>query len=409
MPQLPNKQPVWKISPAAGKYYINSVAVSADGSRVIGGTFYHGYQSGAARRGPPPDTPLRSPAIQVPSPEDGTFGTYCYNASGQLQWKDEFQGWQGVYWTALSADGTRAAAGGFMTQSAPQGFVRAYDAANQGRLMLSHSTQKRVNQVALSGDGTWLVSAAETLILFQDGPLGYRQTMDYTSPGRESIVSASVSQDGSKVVYSDYAGWIGVLANSQGKLTPLAQWKVPALSKEGNFCHMIDLAPDGRSFVAGGAGGQFYFFDLAQFIATQKPTHTCPTGVAGAVYGVAGAPDGSMFAGVVNCGDAGQAYPVSLASGNAIPVPPLALKRNPNSAALNVTSGVIRLAIADGHPDGTPGHFYLFSSPAGAAPPVLRLRWIFQTGNMSWPIAIAANGSAVVGGSDDSHIYYFTP
>jgi hypothetical protein len=28
---------------------------------------------------------------------------------------------------------------------------------------------------------------------------------------------------------------------------------------------------------------------------------------------------------------------------------------------------------------------------------------------MSWPITIGANGTAVVAGSDDSNIYYFTP
>jgi hypothetical protein len=37
------------------------------------------------------------------------------------------------------------------------------------------------------------------------------------------------------------------------------------------------------------------------------------------------------------------------------------------------------------------------------------IRWIFQTGNMSWPIVISAQGNAVVGGSDDTYIYYFTP
>ncbi len=408
MPQLIDKKPVWKISPASGKYYVNSVAVSADGGRVVGGTFYHYYPPRESRRAPAAVTPPPPSANSEPSPDDGTFGTYCYDARGQLRWKDEFQGWQGVYWVALSADGSRAAAGGFMAQSATPGFVRAYD-ADGGRLMLSQSTKKRVNQVALSGDGTWLVSAAETLLLFRSGLPSYVQKAEFTSPGAESIVSASLSRDGSTVVYSDFAGWIGVLANHNGTLTPLAQWKVPVLSKEGNFCHMIDLAPDGKTFAAGGSGGQFYFFEIAKFIATQQPTHTCNTGVAGAVYGVAGAPDGSLFAGMVNSGETGQAYPVAIVNGAAAPVPPLALKRNPNSAALNVTDGNIRLAIADGHPDGTPGHYYLFSGPAGAGPPLLRLRWIFETGNMSWPIAIAANGGAVVGGSDDSHLYYFTP
>ncbi|MBI2498437.1 MAG: hypothetical protein HYV75_11170 [Opitutae bacterium] len=148
--QIPNKQPVWKISPSGGKYYINSVAVSADGGRVVGGTYYHVYGSSELRRGPAG----RPAAGGATSPDDGTFGVYCYSGSGQPLWQDEFAGWQGVYWVALSADGTRAAAGGFMSATAPQGFIRAYAAANQGSLLLSRPTQQRVNQVALSGDGS---------------------------------------------------------------------------------------------------------------------------------------------------------------------------------------------------------------------------------------------------------------
>jgi hypothetical protein len=404
--QIPNKKPVWKISPAGGKYYINSVAVSADGGRVVGGTFYHAYPKTESRRGPA----LLPVAGETPSPDDGTFGVYCYSGSGQPLWNDEFAGWQGVYWVALSADGSRAAAGGLMSASGPHGFVRAYDAANQGRLLLSQPTQQRVNQVALSGDGTWLVSAAETLLLFRYDPTSraYRQSDEFLPDKQDGIVSTAISADGLTVAYADYDGNIGVFANTAGKLILRARWKVPGGTK-ADFCHMIDLAPDGKAFAAGGAGGQFYFFEVAKFIAKPEPTIVYSTGMKGAVYGVAGAPDGSMFAGVVNNGDAGQVFPVPIVNGTAAPVQPLALKRNPNSADIKVTAGVIRLAVADGHPDGTPGHYYLFSCPAGAGQPLLRLRWIFETGNMSWPIAIAANGGAVVGGSDDSHLYYFTP
>jgi hypothetical protein len=31
----------------------------------------------------------------------------------------------------------------------------------------------------------------------------------------------------------------------------------------------------------------------------------------------------------------------------------------------------------------------------------------FQTNNMSWPMQISANGSAIAAGSDDSNVYYF--
>lgn len=400
VPQFPGKAPAWKISPAGGKYFINSVAVSADGGRVVGGTFYHHYGPAESRRAPAV-APTPSGGGQ-PSPDDGTFGVYCYDGAGRLQWKDEFAGWQGVYWVALSADGARAAAGGFMSPSAPQGFVRAYDAGNQGRLLLSQPTQQRVNQVALSGDGTWLVSAAETLLLFRyDAVAGaYVQAAEFPPGNRDGIVNAAISADGLTVIYADYAGHIGVFANETGRLVLRARWKVPGGTKE-DFCHMLGLTPDGKAFVAGGANGSFYFSSVAEFIAAGRPAITDSTNVRGAVYGVAIAENGGMFAGVLNSGTAGQAYLVPVPPGAAGRPRHFALERNPNSAAINAAHRLF--AIADGHPDGTPGHFYLFDTVTGA------LRWKFQTGNMSWPIVLAANGSAVVGGSDDSHIYYFTP
>ncbi len=400
--EIPNKQPAWKASPADGKYFINSVAVSADATRVVAGTFHHVYGADESRRGPAVHPAPGGGA----SPDDGNYGVYCYDGTGRPLWKDEFTGWQGVYWVALSADGSRAAGGGFSSQTAPQGFVRAYDAGAQGRLLLSHATQKRVNQVAFSADGTWLVSAAETLLLFRyDAGAGtYRLSAEFSTGADDGVVSAALSADGSVIAYAGYDGQIGVLANSGGQLVPRARWQVPGGTK-ADFCHMIDLAPSGRAFAAGGAAGKFYYFDVASFIASGQPTCDYSTGVPGPVYGVAIAETGGRFAGVVNQGDAGEVCLLGLAGAMPVLQARLALKRNPNCAALNAACGL--LAVADGHPDGTPGHYYAFDC---GTPGVVRLRWIYETSqNMSWPIVIAAGGGAVVGGSDDSHVYYFAP
>jgi WD40 repeat protein len=392
-----DKQPAWQVSPANGKYFVNSVAVSADGSRVVGGTFHHIYGEKESRRGP------AQPAVAGPnnaSPENGTYGVYCYNATGQLQWKDEFEGWQGVYWVALSADGSRAAAGGFMSSTMPQGFLRIYDAST-GLRLFSQQVEQRVNQVAFSADGRWLVANAGTLRLYRALSVGYEQTDDYMPNHTMGIVSAQISADGGTVVCSDFAGLVRLFSNVNGKLTQRAQWTVPG-GKRGDFCHMLDLAADGKCFAGGGANGLFYFFDVAKFIATGQPTCSYDTKVYGAVYGVAVAGDGSRFAGVVNDGpDAGKAYVVPVVNGAAGQPLVLSVDRNPNCVVLNATHSLC--AIATGHPDGKPGYYYLFDATTGAQ------RWNFQTGNMSWPIAVAANGSAVVAGSDDSYIYYFTP
>ena len=393
----PSKVPRWKISPALGLYYINSVAVSADGGRVIGGTFYHQYGADEARRGP-----AASPG-KATSPENGRFGVYAYDAAGAPLWQDEFAGWQGVYWVGISADGSRAAAGGFMSATAPQGFLRAYDAAT-GRLMLEEATAQRVNQVALSSDGTWLVSCAETLRLYRQNGTGaaarYVLADQFMPNHTMGIVSVGISNDGSTVVAADFAGQVRVFGNNGGALVVHATWKVPG-GAPSDFCHMVDLTADGKTFAAGGASGHFYCFDVERFIATGQPTASFATGVKGAVYGVAMEGNGSRFAGVVNDGAAGTAYIVSLVNGPPRPAQRFALAHNPNSIVLNAAAGLA--AVADGHPDGTPGSFTLFDLAARAP------RWTCVTGNMSWPIAIAANGSAVVGGSDDSHIYYFTP
>ena len=401
------KTPVWKVSPSAGNY-INSVDVTPDGAKVVGGTFYYKYSATQSRH--------KSGQVAVPAvvaTETGTFGTYCYNKSGALLWKNEFAGWQGVYWVAISANGARAAAGGWFSDAPKAGFVRGFDATN-GRLLLDYRTTTRVNQVVLSGDGTWLVSAAETLVLFRydPGTGGYVKADEFTptiSPNSTTssggVVGVGISTDGSTVVFADYAGHIGVFANAAGKLTLRRQWQVPS-----SFSHMVRLTPDGKSFAAGGAAGAFYLCDTAQFVADGKPTLTYNTGVAGAVYGVAVQDDGSLFVGVVNNGaDAGWVYIVARVGNTPVLQAKFATARNPNSASLNLAGHL--LAVADGHPDGTPGNFYLFDNVVKGGLPLntAGLRWQYTTGNMSWPIAISTNGAAVVAGSDDSYIYYFTP
>ncbi|MCA1626555.1 MAG: hypothetical protein LC742_01120 [Acidobacteria bacterium] len=55
------------------------------------------------------------------------------------------------------------------------------------------------------------------------------------------------------------------------------------------------------------------------------------------------------------------------------------------------------------HPDGTPGHFYLFDRASG------KQLWAFETDNMSWAMQLSADASGIVAGSDNGNVYYFTP
>ncbi|WP_438481427.1 WD40 repeat domain-containing protein [Oleiharenicola lentus] len=412
-PLIAVKTPSWKNAPAPG-YFINSVAVSFDGSRVVGGTFYHVYPKAEPRRA---SSPGKSGVIVVPT-DNGIFGTYCYDGAGNLLWSQTYNGWQGIYWVGISADGSRAAAGGLGSQTAPQGIVQAFEGAT-GTILLNQTTQSRVNQVALSQDGTWLVSAAESLLLFRYdvNSSRYLQAAEFVPSNQgmpagdtNGVVSVGISGDGTTIVLADYAGHIALFSNSGGTLTQLQSWQVPG-GKGSDFCHMLDLASTGNFFAAGGSNGNFYLFNRATFIQTGQPTHTYATGVAGAVYGVAVEADGGGFAGVVNQGDSGMVYFVQCDANNVATLncsfPTL---RNPNCVALNTPKRL--MAIADGHPDGTPGNFYLFENVSSGlltpSPSPADLRWQCPSGNMSWPITISGDGSTVVAGSDDGNIYYFT-
>jgi WD40 repeat protein len=382
---------VWKASPGQPTYYINSVASSADGSRIVGGTFFHSYST------PPPSG---TAAASVDDGQSGTFGTYGYDRAGHQLWKDEFNGWQGVYWVDIAANGAYAASGGWFSQNPYAGFVRAFDAGT-GQRLLDYRTANRVNEVALSSDGGWLISAAESIVLFRRSGASYQKAGEFAAPavksGSNYFVTAALSADGSTVVCADFAGHIMLLSAAGGNLTPVQQWALPS-----GYSHMVRLTPDGATFAAGGPAGSFYLFDTAQFKASGQPTVTYQTGSAGSVYSVAIADDGGTFVGVANYNSShGMVYCVARQGSTGVLKWQYQTAHNPNCAWLNQAHGL--LAVADGHPDGTPGGFYLLDAGSGA------LRWQFPTTNMSWPIMIAADASGIVAGSDDSNIYYFKP
>ncbi|HYD83185.1 MAG TPA: WD40 repeat domain-containing protein [Opitutus sp.] len=386
--------PVWSVSPGSTSYYINSVAVCADGSRTIAGTFLHTY--GTAGRQP------ANGALAPSASDTGTFGTYCYNAAGQLQWKDEFNGWQGVYWVAISTSGAYAASGGWFSGSPNYaGFVRAYDAST-GKMLLNYATPSRVNQVVLSADGTWLLAATTTLLLFKLVNGAYQRTGQFDPGGtNNTVITADMSASGQQIVCGDLNGSLYAIANSSGQPTLQKAWPLP----QKGYSHSVRITPSGSSFAAGGASGYFYLFDVGDFLVAGKPAMTQQVAGGGSVYGVAIADDASAFVGISNLTPGsnvgGLVSYVIRRGGLAGVLWKFQTDRNPNCASLNQANGMV--AIADGHPDGSPGDFYLLDASTGA------LRWKYTTGNMSWPIQIAANGSAIVGGSDDSQVYYFTP
>src|SRR5437762_6346605 len=88
----------WKIKPLSHpKEYVNSIAITSDGTKVLAGTYYFDYsKTGHALSG---KTPF-------------TVGVFAYDKDKNLLWKDEFQTSEGVYWVAISRNGAWAVAGG---------------------------------------------------------------------------------------------------------------------------------------------------------------------------------------------------------------------------------------------------------------------------------------------------------
>src|SRR3954469_2475937 len=74
-------------------YMANAAAISDDGSRVVGGTYYQHYTNTTRTK------------------VNGRFGIYCFDtaAGGTPLFTDEYDGDKGIYAVAMSGDGAVAA------------------------------------------------------------------------------------------------------------------------------------------------------------------------------------------------------------------------------------------------------------------------------------------------------------
>ena len=86
-----------------------------------------------------------------------TVGTFAWNAKGKSLWQDEFQATEGVYWVGLSRDGRWAAA---QDLRRPQtGFFMSIT-SRSGKRVFAYNTKTRVNMVAVSNDGSFMVGGS---------------------------------------------------------------------------------------------------------------------------------------------------------------------------------------------------------------------------------------------------------
>jgi hypothetical protein len=76
-------------------------------------------------------------------------------------------------------------------------------------------------------------------------------------------------------------------------------------------------------------------------------------------------------------------------------------RSGPNSTSID-SSGT-RITAADGWPNHKPGTFYLFDGSGNS------LGTHLVKDEMNWPMQISADGSGIVGGSDNNTLFFFTP
>jgi WD40 repeat protein len=370
--------------PNTDDYMVNSAAISDNASRVIGGTYYFPY-AGTKR-------------VHT----DGTFGVYCYDAAGHRLWKDEFEGDEGVYAVAISADGSVAAAGGLLTGGlhstrSDKGMLRAYNAAT-GQTVLDYADpqfKRRVNAVALSSQGDVLgVATKMAIYIFVRSQQGFPANPSSPFGHTKAVESIAIHPDGTWFAACGDDGNVYTASVSGGNVQQPVMWTEPA------HTHFITAAVSAASdmFVVGG-GSIVYLFNRNS--VASGPLAQCQIAQGGpkAVRAVSISSDGMLITAVANQGQAGVLVALNLSGGTLNQVWQRATNHNPNSTSMD--GAAARFTVADGYPDDKPGSFSLFDASGKL--------WDHPTPKMSWPMVISADGAAITAGSDDNTLYYFVP
>ena len=183
---------------------VNAVAVSDNGTRAVGATYYQNYDGTTRTR------------------VDGTFGTYCYNAAGTLLFKDEFAGDKGVYAVAMSGDGKTAAGGGLFTMGKQnpfkpkRGLLRAYAVPSGNSLLDNKNFADRVTSIGLSRTGKVLAAVAERML-----SVFIRTTGSFTAPPQTFQLDGycetlAVHPSGTWLAAADHKGRIYVFTITSG-------------------------------------------------------------------------------------------------------------------------------------------------------------------------------------------------
>ena len=403
--------PTWTFTPDAS-LQINSVAISADGNCCVFGT---------------------SNEFST-----GQFSVYCYDGAGNKRWANQVGAagsTQGVFWVAASADGQFAAAGGETSKTS--GFLTAYRVSD-GKQVLNQTMPYRINQVALSGDGSLLLAVYDDTVQlynYTDGAYVLASQKSFTgsylnscalSPdGFTAVLSCTIYSDDEVAAsaakasartaasYSSSTGQVISLTISGTQLSVAGTWDSPvgsmrvAIAATGNFwgaslhdgsCALFapgsvnapvwQYKPDVQNLSVG------YGFDITE-TTDGRVVLACGANL----HSTAGSPGGYL-------------YLVESVPGTIVPVAkfcwgaPLALSANPgvsldrNASTVTATDGAPG-SETPGQVSESTGNFYLFDAILGTQ------LWSVPTPVMNWPMVITPDGTHAFGGSDDGSVYYW--
>jgi hypothetical protein len=417
------KTPKW-LQSLSTVSWVNSVAISDDGSRVVGVTYVHDYEN------------KDQPHVFA------KFGTYCYDSSGARLWAKPVIGWDGVFAAGISGDGTVAAGGGLFTNglTAPQltGLLTIFDAANGNVLFDSPAAMPnpiagRVNVVALSSSGNVAAAAADQLYVFIGGGGTYVPAGSTVPPGAPDfrtvlgrVAAVAVHPSGTWLAACNQQGQILVATISAGAIDRTFLLKVadesiglaaaPAAKAPVLFLS-VAISAKTDAFIAGGCN-VVYRGTLSDVIAGNPLVRYDagdPAAPAGSLDPITSMPrakpnvrstsisgDGATFAAVANRSTSGNNTGQLLIYTAETPAPTAkaSLPYNPNGVSLDGAAQFV--AVSDGYPVGKLAAFYRFDLSGQEI-------WRCTTPNMNWPVAVSADGSAIAGGGDDGCLYYFLP
>ena len=404
------RKPLWE-SRLTKIFWVNSVAISNDGKRVVAGTFIHDY-----------DQKIDKGFPNVKS----RFGLYFFDDVPKVptpkvdpKWSDEFNAWDGVFGVAISGDGKTVAGSGWLDRNGDTklGLLRAYDADSSStdalKVLLDYKDIKqRVSWVSLSDDGSVLAAVADDVYVFRREGDTFRDEpskFGIAALAKQYVTSIAVHPTGAWLVACDHSGRVYASRLNNGVVENVVTWKAP---EEHPFLS-VAIASDAGKFVVGG-GNLVFLFDFNDFMAqglayqpkdfdTGKGESDVPGDPPGKlaenVRWVATSADGTLITVVVNRTNLdGKLF---ARNGDLTPRWHERIDNSPNSTSVDAAG--LFVAMADGWPTSRPAKFHLFNASDG------KKRWESGTLSMNWPMVINSNGDAIVAGSDDGSVYFFTP